>query len=122
MPVTGNNGKIPDSGDNIKSTCYRIFALFPVTSIFVFFLFVVFFYCSLYLVFLYIPVCCMFVSYREQKNKYKSQETDKEITRSTDHKEQGIMQKIPVTKNNRRNNNQTTFCIFLFVVCLYCSL
>jgi hypothetical protein len=23
MPVTGNNGKIPDSGDNIKSTCYR---------------------------------------------------------------------------------------------------
>ena len=51
---------------------------------------------------------CENKTYREQKNKYKSQETDKEITRSTDHKEQGIMQKIPVTKNNRRNNNQTT--------------
>jgi hypothetical protein len=51
---------------------------------------------------------CENKTYREQKNKYKSQETDKEITRSTHHKEQGIMQKIPVTKNNRRNNNQTT--------------
>ena len=53
---------------------------------------------------------CENKTYREQKNKYKSQETDKEITRSTDHKEQGIMQNIPVTKNNRRNNNQTTQC------------
>jgi hypothetical protein len=53
---------------------------------------------------------CENKTYREQKNKYKSQETDKEITRSTDHKEQGIMQKIPVTKNNRRNKNQTTLC------------
>ena len=23
MPVTGNNGNIPDSGNNITSTCYR---------------------------------------------------------------------------------------------------
>ena len=53
---------------------------------------------------------CENKTYREQKNKYKLQETDKEITRSTDHKEQGIMQKIPVTKNNRRNNNPTTQC------------
>ena len=53
---------------------------------------------------------CENKTYREQKNKYKSQETDREITRSSDHKEQGIMQKIPVTRNNRRNNNQTTQC------------
>ena len=53
---------------------------------------------------------CENKTYREQKNKFKSQETDREITSSTDHKEQGIMQKIPVTRNNRRNNNQTTQC------------
>jgi hypothetical protein len=53
---------------------------------------------------------CENKTYREQKNKFKSQETDREITRSSDHKEQGIMQKIPVTRNNRRNNNQTTQC------------
>jgi hypothetical protein len=51
---------------------------------------------------------CENETYREQKNKYKSQETDREITRSRDHKEQEIMQKIPVTRNNKRNNNQTT--------------
>ena len=53
---------------------------------------------------------CENKTYREQKNKYKSQETNKEITRRTDHKEQWIMHKIPVTKNNRRNYNQTTQC------------
>ena len=53
---------------------------------------------------------CENKTYRKKKNKYKKQETVKEITRSTDHKEQGIMQKIPVTKNNRRNKNQTTLC------------
>ena len=53
---------------------------------------------------------CENKTYREQKNTYKSQETDKEITRSTDHKEQRIMHKIPVANNNRRHNNQTTQC------------
>ena len=53
---------------------------------------------------------CENKTYREKKNKYKSQKTNKEITRSTDHKEQEIMQIIPITKNNRRNNNQTTQC------------
>jgi hypothetical protein len=67
---------------------------------------------------------CENKTYREQKNKYKSQETDKEITRSTDHKEQGIMQKIPHFK--------FYFCIvlckfyFCIVPCdqyfLHCSL
>ena len=34
---------------------------------------------------------CENKTYREQKNKYKSQETDREIT-SIDHQEQGIIQ------------------------------
>jgi hypothetical protein len=37
---------------------------------------------------------CENKTYMKKKNKYKKQETDKEITRSTDHKEQGIMQKM----------------------------